>query len=122
VSGVLNVFQKRLWYPVQLFLNLCQGSLKSSTAMRTRGALVEDLFALQFQCLALPLFICGLGRGLLSCLRWALAVSLPIRKLFLDRFTFPTSRHTLMLMPILAHPLDIHPHRAAILFAMELQK
>jgi hypothetical protein len=33
-------------------------------------------------------------------LRCALAVSLPVRKLFLDRFALPTSRHTLMLLPI----------------------
>ena len=33
-------------------------------------------------------------------LRCALAVSLPVRKLFFDRFALPTSRHTLMLLPI----------------------
>lgn len=68
--------------------------------MRIRRTLVQNLLTLQLQRLAPPLSIGGLGRGLLMLLRCALAVSLPVRKLFLDRFALPTSRHTLMLLPI----------------------
>ena len=96
--------QEELRYLPQLFINLGQGCLKSGTAMRIRSALIEDLFALQLQGLALSLLLCGLYRCLLRALRWTLAVRLPLRKLFLNRFALPTSRHTLMLMPIPVHP------------------
>jgi len=73
------MYQSGLRYPAQLFFNLGQSRLESGTAMRIRSALVEDLFALQLQRLALPLFICGLDRCPLCRLRRALAVSLPLR-------------------------------------------
>jgi hypothetical protein len=37
-------------------------------------------------------------------LRYTLALSLLISKLFLYRFALPPSRHTLMLMPMLVRP------------------
>lgn len=94
------MYQLGLRYAVQLLFNLGQSRLKSGAAMWIGRALVQDLLTLQLQRLALPLSICGLGSGLLSFLRRALAISLPVRKLFFDRFTLPTSRHTLMLLPI----------------------
>lgn len=76
--------------------------------MRIRGALVQYLLALQFQLLPSPLLI-GFSRSSLPVgVRCALAVTLPVGNLLLDGFTFPASRHTLMLKPILDHPKDIH--------------
>ncbi len=92
--------QFRLGYAAQLLFNLGQSRLKSGAAMRIRRTLVQNLLTLQLQRLAPPLPVRGLGRGLLILLRCALAVSLPVCKLFLDRFALPTSRHTLMLLPI----------------------
>ncbi len=94
------MYQSRLRYAAQLLFNLGQSRLKSRAAMRIRRTLVQNLLTLQLQRLAPPLSIGSLGRGLLILLRYALAVSLLVRKLFLDRFTLPTSRHTLMLLPI----------------------
>jgi hypothetical protein len=94
------MYQSGLRHAAQLLFNLGQSRLKSCAAMRIRRTLVQNLLTLQLQRLAPPLSVRGLGRGLLMLLRCALAVSLPVRKLFLDRFALPTSRHTLMLLPI----------------------
>jgi hypothetical protein len=98
------MYPHRLRDLIQLFFNLGQSCLKSGAAMRIRCPLVEDLLTLQFEGLALPLFVGLRGRGLPVLLRSALTVSLPVRHLFLDGFALPTPRHTLMLMPILARP------------------
>ena len=95
-----GMYQPGLRYADQLLFNLSQSRLKSGAAMRIRRSLVQDLLTLQLQRLAPPLSVRGLGRGLLFRLRCAFAVSLPVGKLLLDRFAFPTSRHTLMLLPI----------------------
>jgi len=72
--------------------------------MWIRGALVQYLLALQFKRLESSLLICLGRRPTPLSVRCALAITLPVGNLFLDGFTFPTSRHTLMLMPIRPHP------------------
>ena len=96
------MYQTPLRHAGQLIFDLVEGRTKSSAAMRIRRSLVENLLALQFQRLALSFFVAGCGRSLPSALSTAQIIRLPVRKLFLDRFAFPTTRHTSMLMPILA--------------------
>ena len=76
--------------------------------MWIRCALVQYLLALQLQRLVPPLLIGFSRRSLPLSVRRALTVTLPVANLLLDGFTLPSSRHTLMLMPIHDHPKDIH--------------